>query len=207
MNIQTAISSQRKIVKSIAITIAGCLLAACSGGSSPSSKASDPAASGATKGDSSSANADDPAATNKQFRDSAVANGVITARKPCDLLTQADSEVAVGQPLPKNTVNLTLGMCGYTADDFSAGADLTVGDWESIKGAATGGGHQPQSLSGIGDETLYFAGSETGGSPLYVRKGKEGFLLVLNGPKIDHMASADAIVVEKELALKVLGKF
>ena len=43
--------------------------------------------------------------------------------------------------------------------------------------------------------------------PLYVRKGHEGVLLVLNGSKIDHMASADAVVVEKGLALKILGRF
>jgi hypothetical protein len=29
----------------------------------------------------------------------------------------------------------------------------------------------------------------------------------LNGPKIDHMASVDAVVVEKTLALKISGKF
>ena len=186
------------------VAIAIGLLTACSGGPPA------PADTAATSPASASAAADiagDPAAADKNLRDSAVASGIITARKACDLLTQADSEAAVGQPLPKKTENLTLGMCDYNAEDFSAGASLTVGSWDSIKGAATGGAHQPQATSGIGDEALYFAGSEYGGSPLYVRKGDEGFLLKLNGPKIDHMASADAVVVEKELALKVLGKF
>jgi len=195
MNIQSALPSQGKIVGFVAITIAIGALAACSGGSSPSSKASDPAATTVASADSASTNPSDPAAA------------VIAARKPCDLLTREDSESAVGQPLPQNTVNITLGMCDYNAADFTAGASVTMSSWESIKNAATGGAHQPQAISGIGDEALYFAGSEQGGSPLYVRKGDEGFLLELNGPKIDSMASADALVVEKELALKVLGKF
>ena len=207
MNIQSTIRSKGKIVGLAAITIAIGALAGCSRDSAPSGKANDPAATTGASADSASTNADDPAATNKNFRDSAVANGIITARKACDLLTQADSEAAVGQPLPKKTENITLGMCGYSSEDFAAGTDLTVGDWESIKNAATSGAHQPISMSGVGDEALYFPGSETGGSPLYVRKGDEGFLLDLNGPKIDHMASADALVVEKDLALKVLAKF
>ncbi len=195
MNFQSAMPSRGKIAVLVAMTIVIGSLAACSGGRSSSSKASDPAAATVAGADGASTNASDPA------------TAITTARKPCDLLTREDSEAAVGQPLPQNTVNLTLGMCDYNAADFTAGASLTMSSWESIKNAATGGAHQPQAISGVGDEALYFAGSEQGGSPLYVRKGDEGFLLVLNGPKIDSMASADALVVEKELALKVLGKF
>jgi hypothetical protein len=40
-----------------------------------------------------------------------------------------------------------------------------------------------------------------------VRKGGDGFVLVLNGPKIDQMASVDAVAVEKALALMISGKF
>ena len=203
MQIQSRNMSQGKCMGlGFVLAVIG-LLTACSGGAPAPT---DTAAATSSSADSASANAGDPA-KDKNFRDSAVANGIITARKACDLLTREDSEAAVGQPLPQNTVNLTLGMCDYNAADFSAGASVTVSSWESIKNAATGGAHQPQAISGIGDEALYFAGSENGGSPLYVRRGEEGFLLVLNGPKIDHMASADAVAVEKELALKILGKF
>jgi hypothetical protein len=205
MKIHPTMQEHRKISGLAAIAIAAGALAACSGGSTPSSDAN--ATATAPSADSAPDNGTDPAASNKTFHDSAVATGIITARKACDLLTRADAEIAVGQSLPKNTSNITLGTCDYTTDDFSAGASLTVGSWESIKGAATAGEHQSQAISGIGDEALYFAGSETGGSPLYVRKGDEGFLLDLNGPKIDHMASADAVVVEKDLALKVIAKF
>lgn len=122
-------------------------------------------------------------------------------------MTRADAETAVGQPLPQNAVNLTLGTCDYTSADFSAGASLTVGSWDSIKGAATGGTHPPQALTGIGDEALYFGTPEKGSGPIYVRKGNEGFLLSLNGPKIDHMPGADAVAVQRDLALKILKRF
>ena len=43
-------------------------------------------------------------------------------------MVRADAEAAVGQPLPKDSQNPTLGMCDYTASDFSAGADLQFFD-------------------------------------------------------------------------------
>jgi hypothetical protein len=135
------------------------------------------------------------------------ASGAAAPRNPCGLLTQADAEGAVGAALPQNSATAALGMCGYTSTDFSEGAQLTVGDWDSIKKAATGGAHQPASVAGIGDEALYFTGQETGGGPLYVRHGQEGFLLVLNGSKIDHMPGADALAVEEALARKILARF
>jgi hypothetical protein len=137
----------------------------------------------------------------------AAASGGAVARNPCDLLTRADAEGAVGAALPQNSTTPALGMCGYTSTDFSEGAQLTVGDWESIKQAATGGGHQPTPVSGVGDEALYFTGKETGAGPLYVRHGQQGFLLVLNGSKIDHMPGADALAAEQALARKVLARF
>jgi hypothetical protein len=196
--------SPGELVGYAGIALATVALAGCNSASAPATAA---ARTTAASADGASGKAGDPAANDNAFHDSAVAHGLITARKACDLLTRSDAEAAVGQPLPKNDANITLGTCQYTADDFSAGASLTVGSWESIKDAATGGTHQPETITGVGDETLYFAGSEKGGSPLYVRKGGDGFLLVLNGPKIDHMASVDAIVVEKALALKIGGKF
>jgi hypothetical protein len=130
----------------------------------------------------------------------------VASRNPCDLLTKADAEAAVGAELPQNSVTQTLGMCGYTSADFTNGAQLTASDWESIKKAATSGAKQPASVGGVGDEALYFTGQETGAGPLYVRHGGEGFLLVLNGSKIDHMTGADALAVEKSLALKVVAR-
>ena len=98
-------------------------------------------------------------------------------------------------------------MCDYNAADFSAGTSLTVGSWDAIKTAATSAEHKPQSISGIGDEALYFAGQESGSGPMYVRRGNEGFLLRMNGPKIDHLPGADAAAVQKGLALKILQRF
>lgn len=106
----------------------------------------------------------------------------------------------MGQKLPKNTVNLTLGMCDYNSPDFSAGASLTIGDWESVKGAAVAGSHQPQAVSGVGDEALNLGGT------LYVRRGKEGFLLNLHGPKIDPLPDK-GLSINKSLALLVLAHY
>jgi hypothetical protein len=199
MKIRTATQWQRNLPGWAVVAFAVGALAACHGGSTAST---DTAASTAAATETVSAKAGDPAATSESLHSS----GIVTNRKACDLLTRADAEAAVGQPLPQNTVNLTLGMCDYNAADFSAGASLTVGSWESIKNAATSGAHQPQAISGIGDEALYFA-SEKGASPMYVRRGNEGFLLVLNGTRIDHMAGADAVAVQKDLALKILKRF
>ena len=135
------------------------------------------------------------------------ASATAAPRDPCGLLTQADAEAAVGAALPQKSATEALGMCGYGSADFSNGAQLTVGDWDSIKKAATGGAHQPAAISGVGDEALYFTGQETGAGPLYVRHGQEGFLLVLNGSKIDHMPGADAMAAEEALAQKVLARF
>jgi hypothetical protein len=129
------------------------------------------------------------------------------ARNPCDLLTRSDAEGAVGFPLPQNSTTPALGMCGYTSADFTEGAQLTVGDWDSIKAAATSGAHQPVSVKGVGDEALYFTGQETGAGPLYVRRGQQGFLLMLNGSKIDHLPGAAAMAAEQALAAKILARF
>lgn len=122
--------------------------------------------------------------------------------KACELMTQPEAEAAVGQALPKVTENGTLGMCTRSAEDFSAGADLTVGEWESMKTAATSRS-APVSVSGVGDEALNLNGSN--GSLLYVRKGTKGFLLVLNGPKIDHLTD-HGLAQEKDLASKIVSR-
>jgi len=169
------------------------LLVGCGGGAKASSNA-------AASTGSRSEHPGDPAATDESLRTS----GIVTSRKACDLLKRPDAEAAVGQPLPQNTVNITLGMCDYNAADFSAGASVTVGSWESVKGAATAGAHQPVAIAGVGDEALNLNGSN--GSTLYVRRGSEGFLLTLNGPKIDPLPDR-GLAQERELALKILSNF
>ena len=173
------------------------LLAACSRGSTERSDST--AAPAAPK--TTTANANDPAEDHETL---------VTSRKACDLLIRSDAEAAVGQPLPQNGVNLDLGTCDYNAADFSAGANVAVGSWESIKNAAkndaTNTRHQLQALSGVGDDALYFA-KETGVGAIYVRRADEGFALTLHGPRIDNIAGADALAAEKDLALKVLKRF
>ncbi|MDT5123647.1 MAG: hypothetical protein QOC96_3129 [Acidobacteriota bacterium] len=127
-----------------------------------------------------------------------------SSRKPCEFMARSDAETAVGQPLPQTTENIPLKMCDYNAEGFAAGASLTMSDWEGIKGAATGGRVVPTPISGIGDEALNLNGSN--GSNLYVRKGSQGFLLVLNGPNIDGLAD-HGLSQEKELAVKILANF
>jgi hypothetical protein len=130
---------------------------------------------------------------------------LVTSRNACKLLTRADAETAVGQPLPQNTVaNAVQGMCDYNAADFSAGASVTLGDWESIQAAATSGKTAPMRITGVGDEALGLNGSN--GATLYVRRGNEGFLITLNGPNIDHLPD-HGMSLEKDLALKVLAQF
>jgi hypothetical protein len=150
--------------------------------------------------------ADSPAAATTA-NPTAESASAAASRNPCDLLTRPDAEGAVGAPLPQNSTTPALGMCGYTSADFTEGAQLTVGDWNSIKTAATSGAHQPAAVNGVGDEALYFTGQETGAGPLYVRHGQQGFLLVLNGSKIDHMPGAAAMAAEQALAVKILARF
>ena len=77
---------------------------------------------------------------------------------------------------------------------------LTVGDWESIKGAAVASSHQLEAVSGAGDEALRLGGT------LYVRRGSEGFLLSLRGPKIDPLLDK-GLAMNNALALRVLAHF
>jgi hypothetical protein len=95
-------------------------------------------------------------------------------------------------------------MCDYTAQDFSAGASLTVSSWEAIKAAATSGHGIPASVGGVGDEALALVSQ--GGSLLYVRVKGEGFLLSLNGPKIAKLPDG-GLALEKALALKIVARF
>jgi hypothetical protein len=196
-------AKQRSAMHGAVVGLAALALAACSPHPAPPAVADPPApaiAPVATTADPATPK-DAEAIVNKGIRDS----GLVTTRDACALLTRPDAEVAVGQPLPQNTTrNLALGMCDYNAADFSAGVSVTVGSWESIKNAATSGNPRPDAISGIGDEALNLNGSN--GSSLYVRKGDEGFLLTLNGPKIDSLPD-HGLAAETVLAQKVLAKF
>jgi hypothetical protein len=125
-------------------------------------------------------------------------------KSPCELLTGAEAEAALGQPLIQNDKNVALGMCDYNAADFSAGASLTVSGWTEIKAAATSGNSVPVAISGVGDEALNLNGSN--GSLLYVRRQSQGFLLDLHGPTIDHTTD-HGLAQEEALALEILANF
>jgi len=122
---------------------------------------------------------------------------------PCSLLTRAEVDTAVGQPLGPGKKTALPGDCQWAAADFSAAVSVTVSDWSAWKTAAYAGGHQPVSVPGIGDGALNLNGAN--GSLLYVRKGSIGFLVMINGPHID--SSRDhGLAQEKVLAVAILGR-
>ncbi|MEO8840200.1 MAG: hypothetical protein ABI704_01430 [Kofleriaceae bacterium] len=110
-------------------------------------------------------------------------------------MARVDAEAAIELKLPQTVEDAVLGTCGYMTADYN-GASLTVGEWSSMKAAATSSGHHPEVVAGIGDEALWGAG-------LSVRKGDRGFLLVLGGPAIDH-APDRGLAKAKALSLKIL---
>ena len=118
---------------------------------------------------------------------------------PCALLTQAEVDTAVGQPLKPGKRVATLLDCIWTTSDGAAGVDVTVSGWTQIKVAANGNGGKPVPITGIGDEALNRDGT------LYVRKGSQGFLLSINGPHIDSKAD-HGLAQAKVLAVAVLGR-
>ncbi len=194
MNIPSIPTRSLKAISLLAVSLAALAIAGCGNGNTASKAgAESPGASAPTEAVGAATQPDSLG----------VAGPAPTGRNPCEYMARADAEAALGQPLPKTSEHIPLGMCDYTTPDFF-GASLTVGDWESIKGAATAGSHQPVSISGVGDEALNLNGSN--GSILYVRKGSQGFLLTLNGPNIDHLPD-HGLELEKTLALKILAKF
>ena len=170
-----------------ALTLTGC------GSERTASKDASPTASAQTQAGDTTTKPDSPGP----------ANNAGLGRKPCEYMSRADAEAAVGQPLPKTTENIPLDGCLYTSSDsYSYGADLTVGDWKDIKAAATAGGpdRQPETISGVGDEALYL---DRPNYRLYVRKANKGFMLSLHGPTTTSLPGT-ALEQEKILALKIL---
>jgi Protein of unknown function (DUF3558) len=174
----------------IAFTTAGCLLLAACGSSTPAS----PSAAA-------------PNASANQATAAANPAGAVAAGNtdPCSLLTQTEVDTAVGQPLGPPDAGAQPNSCQWSTADFTAGVDITVGDWDSIKGAAIGGGadHQPVSISGVGDDALDLNSSN--GSNLYVRKADTGFFVSINGPHIDSLPD-HGLAQEKVLAAAVLSR-
>jgi hypothetical protein len=114
-----------------------------------------------------------------------------TGHKPCDYMARADAETAIELKLPGTTEHVP-DSCLYSTSEFY-GASLTLGDWDSIKKASSTA--HPKPVEGVGDEALFI-----GGGTIYVRKGDRGFLLVINGPVVDHsadkgLAKASALAV------------
>jgi Protein of unknown function (DUF3558) len=166
------------------------LLAACSGSSTQPSGQSTPPAQQPT------ANAGAAATPSKPAGGGTTTGG---SKDPCSLLTQAEVDAAVGQPLGPGKATIPGYDCDWTTADFSASVSVTVSDWAAIKTAATSTGTATP-VSGVGDEAL-----TKGGGLLYVRKGDQGFLLLIGGPKVDSLPDG-GLAQEKVLAAAVLGR-
>lgn len=123
----------------------------------------------------------------------------IGSHAPCALLTQAEVDAAVGQPLGPGKATIPNYDCAWTTSDFSASVTVTVSDWAAIKTSATTTG-TATAVPGVGDEAL-----TKGGGLLYVRKGSAGFLLLIGGPRVDSL-SDHGLAAEKILAAAVLGR-
>ncbi len=183
----------RRRLASTVLTAVGCLLlGACGSGSTTSAATAtqQPASTDAKSGPTKSAAV-------VTSGDRAAARG----SDPCSVLTQADVETAVGQPLGAGKPNVALGNCVWSSADFSAGVDITVSTWLSIKNAATAGGTKapPPAVPGIGDTAFWAQGF------LYVQKGDAGFLLSISSPAFDSAADK-GLAQAKVLAAAVLGR-
>jgi hypothetical protein len=181
--------------------MAASLLAACGGSSASPTPASTAASAVSATAAVSSSNSSPTNGTQAASGPTKPATGATVA--PCSLLTQSEVDTAVGQPLGPGKQVATLNDCLWTTSDFVAGVDVTVSGWTEIKAAATSGRVQPTSIGGVGDEALNLNGST--GSLLYVRKGTQGFLLTINGPRIDSLPD-HGLAQEKVLAVAVLGR-
>lgn len=122
---------------------------------------------------------------------------------PCSLLTQAEVEAAVGQPLEQGKTEIAHVACVWSSSDFAANVHLTVGDWDSVRSAASANGGAPTAIAGLGDEGWTAGGNN--GSLVYARKGSNGFLLIIDGPQIDSL-SDHGVAQEKVLAAAILGR-
>ena len=180
-----------------AFAAVGVLVPAACASDSKREAGSPPAASANTAADAS---ATDPPQLSPPPSGTTGAVGSYAFADPCALLTQAEVDTAVGQPLePGNQVE-TLDDCQWTNSDFTASVDITVSDWTAIKNAATSNGTKtPAVVPGVGDEALGDA------TLLSVRKGDIGFLLVFNFPEMS-AAPDQGLAQAKVLAVAVLSR-
>jgi Protein of unknown function (DUF3558) len=174
------------------------LLSGCGRGTNdaatPGSSSSSAATSGPSSGPSSGGSSGSVAAL-----ESALEVGTVD---PCTLLTQAEVDSSVGQPLQAGSRVLPQD-CQWSTTDFTADVDLTIGQWDQTKAAATAASRPPTAVAGVGDEALNLNGSN--GSYLYVRKGDTGFIVEVNGPHIDGLPD-HGLAQEVELAKAVVGR-
>jgi len=181
---------RRHILLTTAVTL---LLGACSGTSAPAPTA---ATSGAPTTPAEQASV--PAAAGP----TSAATGATV--DPCSLLTQAEVDTAAGQSLGPGAQAGAL-VCQWSTSDFAASVELDLGDWTTIKAKSAESGQTLTSVPGVGDEawTLNAAGNA---AQLYVRKGSQGFMLLLGGGQyIDSLADL-GLAQEKVLAMAVLGR-
>jgi len=122
---------------------------------------------------------------------------------PCSLLTQAEVDAAVGQPLGQGKSTVAHLDCAWSSSDFGANVYLTVGDWTTVTSAASANGGAPTAIAGLGDEAWTASGNN--GSLVYARKGGNGLLLIIDGPQVDSLAD-HGVAQEKVLAAAILGR-
>jgi hypothetical protein len=190
---------RRQVLLTAGMTL---LLAACSGGSAPATAtvSSRPTATPA----SSAAQATPVTGTTvPSTKPVGGASGVIgNVADPCSKLTQSEVDAAMGQPLGAGK-QVPLDDCQWATSDFAADVLLTFADWSSITQAAMANGGAPTAVPGLGDEAASAVGAN--GALLYVRKGGQGFMLIINGPNVDSLPD-HGLAQEKVLAAAVLGR-
>jgi hypothetical protein len=123
---------------------------------------------------------------------------------PCSLLTQAEVDIAAGQSLGPGAQAGAL-VCQWSTSDFSASVELDLGDWTAIKAQSAASGQTLTAVPSLGDEawTLNVAGNA---AQLYVRKGSQGFALLLGGGQYIATLPDLGLAQEKALAAAVLGR-
>jgi hypothetical protein len=182
--------SPRRIAAAASLA-AGCLLlAACSSTSTPQAGQASASAHNPTPGTGIASPSTNPSG-----------GGTTTGGsvEPCSLLTQAEVDTAVGQPLGPGKATIPGYDCTWATTDFTASVSVTVSDWAAIKTSATSTGTST-AVAGVGDEAL-----SKGGGLLYVRKGDQGFLLLIGGPKVDSLPD-HGLAQEEVLAAAVFGR-
>ena len=130
---------------------------------------------------------------------------VRTAKSPCALLTRAEVEKAMGEPVAGEG-SAEFDECKWTGaahDDDTLSLD--VDDPDVLKQVVTGngvGGHLPtESVVGVGDEAMYGANMRI----LFFRKGTTGFTIQI-ATEASLMARSSEKDHEVILAKAVLGR-